>query len=299
MPTKTFFHKSSNLLKVFHNASISTLTHALQLHYVMSNIIQTCVVCVGERRFLSSYAKHNKTKDTLLLFTNKCFQPIQYNMVFLQLKTLFFLLLAIATFGHPFQGATYHPHPCHSLQTDKAALVQFKKTIISDPHSSLANWDEAVHVCNFTGVECDESQQRITRLILHDNGLVGLLSPVLSNLTRLHVLEIVHNRLYGIIPPEYSSLVRLHRIILEGNDLHGSIPESFSKLSKLNILVIKENNITGSLPPSLFSNCTLLDIVDFSGNSLSGEIPQEIEIAKAYGVLVYTIINSQESFLPL
>lgn len=60
MPTKTFFHKSSNLLKVFHNASISTLTHALQLHYVMSNIIQTCVVCVGKRRFLSSYAKQNK-----------------------------------------------------------------------------------------------------------------------------------------------------------------------------------------------------------------------------------------------
>ncbi|XP_027343467.1 putative leucine-rich repeat receptor-like serine/threonine-protein kinase At2g24130 [Abrus precatorius] len=194
-------------------------------------------------------------------------------MVFLEM--FFFLLLA--TFGYSISlPRHHHPHPSHSLLTDKAALLEFKKTIISDPHSSLANWDEAVHVCNFTGVECDKFHHRVIGLILYDKGLVGLLSPVLSNLTGLHTLEIVHSLLFGIIPPEFSSLRRIHSIILEGNNLHGPIPQSFSQLSKLYILVIKENNITGSLPPSLFSNCTQLDVVDFSSNSLSGQIPQEI-----------------------
>ncbi|XP_061373133.1 putative leucine-rich repeat receptor-like serine/threonine-protein kinase At2g24130 [Gastrolobium bilobum] len=192
-------------------------------------------------------------------------------MVFL--RTLFFVLLA--TFGHSLPRRHHH-HLSHSLTTDKAALLEFKKTIISDPHSSLANWAEAAHVCNFTGVECDKFHHRVIRLILKDTDLVGLLSPVLSNLTGLHHLEIVHNHLYGIIPPEFSYLRRLHRIILDGNNLHGSIPESFSHLSKLILLLIKENNITGSLPSSIFSNCTLLEVVDFSTNFLTGQIPEEI-----------------------
>ena len=163
----------------------------------------------------------------------------QCNMVFL--PTLFFFLLA--TFGH----SLHHHPPSHSLLTDKAAPLEFKRTIISDPHSTLANWDEAVHVCNFTGVECDKFHHRVTRLILHDTDLVGLLSPVLSNLTGLHTLEIVHNHLFGVVPPEFSSLKRLHYLILQGNNLHGSIPESLSQLSKLRLLLIMENNITGSL----------------------------------------------------
>ncbi|KAJ1428472.1 Serine/threonine-protein kinase, active site [Sesbania bispinosa] len=208
-------------------------------------------------------------------------------MVYLQ--TLFFLLLS--TFGHSLPRRQYHHSPSHSLQTDKAALLEFKKTITSDPHSSLANWDEAVHVCNFTGVECDKFHHRVTHLILHDNALVGLLSPVLSNLTGLHVLEIVHNLLHGIIAPEFSSLRHVHRIILEGNNLHGSIPESFSQLSKLNLLIIKDNNITGSLPPTLFSNCTLLEIVDFSGNSLTGQIPEEL--GNCPGLWSISLYNNQ------
>ncbi|KAG4972691.1 hypothetical protein JHK85_039112 [Glycine max] len=201
-------------------------------------------------------------------------------MVFLQ-TLLFFLLLVVTTFGQSITPRRHHPHPSHSLLTDKAALLEFRKTIISDPHSSLANWDEAVHVCNFTGVVCDKFHNRVTRLILYDKGLVGLLSPVLSNLTGLHYLEIVRSHLFGIIPPEFSNLRRLHSITLEGNNLHGSIPESFSMLSKLYFFIIKENNISGSLPPSLFSNCTLLDVVDFSSNSLTGQIPEEIGNCKS------------------
>ncbi|KAK4267669.1 hypothetical protein QN277_024421 [Acacia crassicarpa] len=183
-----------------------------------------------------------------------------------------------------------HHHFSHSLLTDKAALLEFKKTIILDPHSTLSNWDESVHACNFTGVKCDKSQHRVTELILTETRLVGLLSPFLSNLTGLHILDIVDNHLFGIIPPELSSLRRLHRLHLEGNNLHGSIPDSFSQFSKLNVLLIKDNNITGSLSPSLFSNCSL-QIMDLSSNFLSGKIPEEI--GNCLGLRSLSLYNNQ------
>ncbi|XP_028789734.1 putative leucine-rich repeat receptor-like serine/threonine-protein kinase At2g24130 [Neltuma alba] len=193
-------------------------------------------------------------------------------MVFIGALFIFLLQYPASTCSltHP-----RHHHFSHSLLTDKAALLEFKKTIIFDPHSTLSNWDEAVHVCNFTGVKCDKFQHRVTELILTETHLVGLLSPFLSNLTGLHILDIVDNYLFGIIPPELSSLRRLHRLHLEGNNLHGSIPDSFSQLSKLNVLHIKDSNMSGSLSPSLFSNCTL-EIVDLSSNFLNGKIPEEI-----------------------
>lgn len=211
-----------------------------------------------------------------------------YNMVFLEV--LFFLVLQypVSTFS---LSLPRHHHLSHSLLTDKAALLQFKTTIISDPHSTLGNWDESVHVCNFTGVACDEFQHRVTRLTLYDAYLEGQLSAFLSNLTGLHILEIVDCHLFGTIPPEFSSLRRLHTLHLEGNGLHGSIPESFSQFSKLRVLLIKENNITGSLSPSLFSNCTLLDNVDLSSNFLTGKIPEEI--GNCPGLWSLSLYNNQ------
>ncbi|XP_054785099.1 putative leucine-rich repeat receptor-like serine/threonine-protein kinase At2g24130 isoform X2 [Prosopis cineraria] len=210
------------------------------------------------------------------------------NMVFIGALLFIFLL------QHPVSifSLTYprDHHPSHSLLTDKDALLEFKKTIIFDPHSTLSNWDEAVHVCNFTGIKCDKFQHRVTELILAETHLVGLLSPFLSNLTGLHTLDIVDNQLFGNIPPELCSLSRLHRLHLEGNNLHGCIPDSFSQLSRLNVLHIKDNNITGSLSPSLFSNCTL-EIVDLSSNFLSGKIPEEI--GNCPGLLSLNLYNNQ------
>lgn len=195
-------------------------------------------------------------------------------MVFIGALFILLDLLHFPTSTFSFIHPSHH-HFSHTLLTDKAALLEFKRTIIFDPNSTLSNWDEAVHVCNFTGVKCDKFQHRVTELILTGTHLVGLLSPSLSNLTGLHILDIVDNKLFGIIPPEFSSLRRLHRLHLEGNHLHGPIPDSFSQLSKLNVLHIKDSNITGSLSPSIFSNCTL-EILDLSSNSLNGKIPEEI-----------------------
>ncbi|KAK2986515.1 hypothetical protein RJ640_021390 [Escallonia rubra] len=178
--------------------------------------------------------------------------------------------------GQDISGYHRHHHPLHySLQTDRAALLVFKRAISSDPIPTLANWNESTDVCNFTGVRCNKFRHRVVKLSLaHELG--GLLSPFLANLTSLRVLELPYNHLYGIIPPEFSSLRHLHRLQLEGNNLHGQIPDCFYFLSDLSQLTLMGNNFTGTIPPSLFSNCTSLLNVDLSQNSLIGSIPPEI-----------------------
>ncbi|XP_062157014.1 putative leucine-rich repeat receptor-like serine/threonine-protein kinase At2g24130 isoform X2 [Alnus glutinosa] len=205
-------------------------------------------------------------------------------MIFI--KSLFLLLLLqylALTSGETNSG--HHNPPHHSLISDKAALLAFKKTITLDPNSTLANWEEAVDVCNFTGVKCNKHHHRVQQLWLEHKELVGLLSPCISNLTGLRKLVLVGNHLFGNIPPEFSSLRRLRYLRLEENKLHGSIPDSFSLLSKLTQLYIQRNNISGTLPPSLFSNCTLLDNIDFSENMLTGKIPDEIGNCPALSIV--------------
>ncbi|KAH7564954.1 hypothetical protein JRO89_XS09G0090100 [Xanthoceras sorbifolium] len=169
----------------------------------------------------------------------------------------------------------HHHHP-HSLLADKAALLAFRNTITSDPNATLANWKEAVDVCNFTGVRCNKQHHRVVELNLTNCQLLGHLSPVLSNLTGLRFLVLSNNQLYGTIPAEFSNLQYLHFLQLDGNNLQGGIPESFALFSKLTLLFLFGNILTGTLPPSFFSNCTSLANIDISNNFFTGKIPREI-----------------------
>ncbi|XAR50451.1 Non-specific serine/threonine protein kinase [Bertholletia excelsa] len=180
-------------------------------------------------------------------------------------KTMFVFLLLLQ-FLVVISG--YHQPRLHSLETDKAALLAFKRSTTSDPKFTLANWNEANHVCNFTGVRCDKLKPH--------HRLSGILSPFISNLTHLRSLELDNNNLYSTIPLEFSSLVHLRRLRLDGNNLYGQIPDSFSHLRNLILINLQDNNLTGAVPTSFFSNCTFLKNVDLSMNLLSGEIPVDI-----------------------
>ncbi|GFZ07920.1 leucine-rich receptor-like protein kinase family protein [Actinidia rufa] len=198
-------------------------------------------------------------------------------MVFKRTMFLYLLQYLVIISGRSLTAHQQHHHRSHdSLETDRAALLAFKRTITSDPNSSLANWNRTTHVCKFSGVRCNKQHHRVTQIVIHDAGLVGLLSPVISNLTRLRVLDLVNNRLFGTIPWELSSLRHLRRVWLEGNHLQGQIPDSFSLLASLLVVNLRANELTGIIPASLFSNCTFLRNVDLSANFLEGKIPPEI-----------------------
>ncbi|XP_057474291.1 putative leucine-rich repeat receptor-like serine/threonine-protein kinase At2g24130 [Actinidia eriantha] len=198
-------------------------------------------------------------------------------MVFKRTMFLYLLQYLVIICGRSLTARQHHHHRSHhSLETDRAALLAFKMTISSDPNSSLANWNRTTHVCNFTGVRCNKQHHRVTQISINDAGLVGLLSPIISNLTRLRVLKLGNNHLFGTIPQELSSLRHLRHVWLERNHLQGHIPDSFSLLVHLGVLNLRANELTGIIPVSLFSNCTFLQNVDLSANFLEGKIPPEI-----------------------
>ncbi|KZV45412.1 hypothetical protein F511_34412 [Dorcoceras hygrometricum] len=167
-------------------------------------------------------------------------------------------------------------HQHHSPDTDKAALLKFKKDL-SNTHSELSNWDDGTDVCNFTHVVCSmKGRRRVIVLNMTNLGLVGKLSPVLSNLTQLKYLYLDDNNFFGSIPWELSYLRELKDLKLSENNLHGEIPTSFSLLSHLRLISLFNNNLNGTIPPEFFGNCTGLQNVDLSQNGLTGHIPSEI-----------------------
>ncbi|KAI8529360.1 hypothetical protein RHMOL_Rhmol12G0219400 [Rhododendron molle] len=211
-------------------------------------------------------------------------------MVFRRTILVFLLQCLVIIPKHALSVNQHHHLLHHSLQTDRAALLEFKTTITSDPYSILSNWNDSTHVCNFTRVRCNKEHRRVWQLNLDDSGIVGTLSPSISNLTHLRVLELVNNQLSGEIPWEFSSLRHLRHLLLEGNNLHGQIPDTFSHLVKLTVVDLRLNSLTGKIPPSFFSNCTLLKNLDLSFNLLEGNIP---EIGSCRGLWNLNLYNNQ------
>ncbi|KAM7254288.1 hypothetical protein ACFE04_031970 [Oxalis oulophora] len=193
-------------------------------------------------------------------------------MIFVR-EILLLLLIPFVTSRRADELSRIHQH---SLLRDKDALLKFKNSVISDPNSTMASWNESVHVCNFQGVTCDKYGHRVARLELPNSNLSGPLSPFISNLTGLRVLNLSENFLFGKIPPEFSYLRHLRHLKLHDNNLHGSIPVSLSLLTNLTLIALNINKLNGTLPPAFFSNCSLLRNVDISYNFLTGTIPEEI-----------------------
>ncbi|OMO73991.1 hypothetical protein COLO4_26763 [Corchorus olitorius] len=206
---------------------------------------------------------------------------------------LFFILLLqhlVSSSANADSASFYPHHHRHSLQKDKTALLEFKRSIF-DPNSTLSNWEEAVFVCNFTGITCDKHHNHVIQINLTGSKLVGKISPFISNLTHLRYLILDDNHFIGTIPPELSSLQHLQTLSLMKNNLTGPIPDTFSLLTNLTFFSVRENSLTGSLPPTFFSNCTKLGNVDLSYNFFAGQIPAEI--GNCQGLWTLNLYNNQ------
>ncbi|PIA31835.1 hypothetical protein AQUCO_04800021v1 [Aquilegia coerulea] len=215
------------------------------------------------------------------------------------LKKIMCLVLLIH-YAAAFSIGSHHllHHQQNSLLTDKTALLAFKKTITPDRQSALENWNEMFDVCNFTGVVCSPRRHRVFKLLLNNTNIEGLLSPFIANLTGLRKLDLSQNKLFGLIPTEFAQLRFLWFLKLDGNLLHGKIPESLSFLWRLRYVHLGDNNLAGIIPASIFSNCTSLRYVDFSINSLNGEIPSEVgNPPELWGLNLY--VNHLRGKIPL
>ncbi|XP_043694517.1 probable LRR receptor-like serine/threonine-protein kinase At3g47570 [Telopea speciosissima] len=159
-------------------------------------------------------------------------------------------------------------------ETDRLALLDFKKQIDLDPYGALSSWNDYIHFCKWVGITCGyRHRQRVISLDLQGNGLGGNISPSIGNLTFLHFLNIGNNSFRGKIPQEISNLIRLQSISFENNTIGGELPTSLANCTRLREIHFSYNNLVGKIPVELFRSLSKLEIISIHHNGLTGEIP--------------------------
>ncbi|XWS35084.1 hypothetical protein CRYUN_Cryun21dG0095700 [Craigia yunnanensis] len=156
-------------------------------------------------------------------------------------------------------------------RTDKEALLSFKHQV-DDPQNALSGWTQNSSHCNWFGISCRSNGSRVESLQLGRLGLVGTLTPSLSNLTFLHTLNLSHNFFHGQFQLEFSRFSLLQHIDLRNNSINGTVPGILSDCPNLETLRLSGNKFSGSLPPEL-GNLRRLRILDISVNNLTGSLP--------------------------
>ncbi|KAM3283124.1 receptor-like protein EIX2 [Capsicum chacoense] len=156
-------------------------------------------------------------------------------------------------------------------------------------------------------------------LRLSGNNLSGEMPSSLRNCTRMISIDLSNNQLSGLIPSWLGETMRSLLILsVRNNRFSGPIPLKVCSLSGLHILDLSENNLSGSIP-SWVGNLEgfkaeltsaeasqyqgklkleakgrilyydtilyLVNSIDLSSNSLSGEIPVEITSLSKLGTL--------------
>eukprot|EP01018_Ginkgo_biloba_P009089 Gb_08205 [translate_table: standard] len=186
-------------------------------------------------------------------------------IILLVLKFAFIVHLSSLSLAQP-------PPTINSSYEDEQALLSFKNSI---RFNALQDWNPRLTFCNWTGVICDLSRERVIELRLSVLGLHGFLSPRLGNLSSLERLSLANNTLGGHIPPQLGRLSRLRELWLENNQLEGTMPTSLCNCQNLVILSLWNNHLTGLIPPQL-GQLTKLRILYMDGNKLTGAIPSSL-----------------------
>ncbi|KAL6987987.1 hypothetical protein U1Q18_013734 [Sarracenia purpurea var. burkii] len=159
---------------------------------------------------------------------------------------------------------------------DVLGLIVFKAGL-GDPEAKLVSWNEDDEIpCNWVGIKCDLTTNRVLELVLNGFSLSGNISRSLLRLQFLRVLSLSKNNFTGTISPILAQFQSLQVIDLSENNLSGSIPdELFRQCGSLKAISLARNHLSGQVPETL-SSCSVLEGVNFSSNQLSGPLPSWI-----------------------
>ncbi|KAJ0755018.1 putative protein kinase RLK-Pelle-LRR-XIIIa family [Helianthus annuus] len=181
-------------------------------------------------------------------------------------------LIFISVFSAVFVSTTLFSTCSFALTEDGLTLLEFKESL-NDSRNVLSDWvnnDETP--CQWTGITCYQSDQRVLAINLPYMDIGGFISPSIGKLSRLQRLALHQNRLHGIIPNEIGQCVELRAVYLRANYLQGGIPPNIGNLSLLSILDLSSNTLKGAIPSSL-GHLIRLQYLNLSTNFFSGEIP--------------------------
>ncbi|XLR54884.1 hypothetical protein S83_005556 [Arachis hypogaea] len=182
---------------------------------------------------------------------------------------LFFLSHFLVLFGQVISTDTV-------FNDDVLGLIVFKAAL-QDPNGKLTSWNEDDNnPCNWVGVKCDPSTNRVNALVLDGFSLSGHIDRGLLRLQNLQILSLARNNFTGSINPDLTSLGNLQVLDFSENNLYGPIPNGFfQQCWSLRSVSFANNNLSGKVPESL-SSCTSLETLNFSSNQLHGELPSGI-----------------------
>lgn len=211
----------------------------------------------------------------------------------LKLSTLVLLAMLLLFYG----AGDAHCSVVHDNNTDRRSLLNFKKAITEDPTGTLLSWNDSIHYCMWSGVNCSTRHPgRVTALNLSGLSLGGQITPSLGNLTFLRNLILFSNRLSGQLPP-LDRLVKLEMLYMKANLLEGYIPDALTNCSRLWMLDLSDNNLVGSIPPNI-GFLLNLQHMDFSRNLLTGNIPSTISNTTSLLQVIALVDNRLEGSIP-
>ncbi len=157
---------------------------------------------------------------------------------------------------------------------DRAVLVKFFDSTDGQNWQRNYGWLSDQPMGEWYGVFTD-TEGRVTKLYLGENGLSGQLPLELGDLSNLYWLILAENQLSGPLPSELGGLYNLEGLFLGQNLLSGPVPSELGNLSKLRSLHLGGNQLGGHIPSDLGGLPRLSDL-GLGDNQLSGEIPPEL-----------------------
>lgn len=154
-------------------------------------------------------------------------------------------------------------------ENDSLALVSLYNSTGGDNWINNLNWlSGPINTWHGITVVSD----KVTRINLKNNNLVGNIPAALGSLGSLEILDLDTNILSGTIPVEIGNLSNLRYLYLNGNKLTGSIPTTLGNLTNLLLLYLNNNELSGSIPEEL-QQLVKLKWLNLKENNLSGSIP--------------------------
>ena len=151
------------------------------------------------------------------------------------LKPLLLVLLAVL----PLSVAD----PASAQATDKAALVALYTATDGTNWTNSTNWNSEEPLSSWHGVTTN-SDGRVTRLVLNNNGLNGALPSALGDLSELEQLNLEDNDLSGALPSALANLTNLTSLRLtRSRALTGPLPDGLRELADLTTVQIRDTEL--------------------------------------------------------
>ena len=155
------------------------------------------------------------------------------------------------------------------LERDSLALVSLYNSSNGPGWTNNTNWLSGP-VSTWQGITV--LNDRVNRIHLSENNLVGTLPVEIGNLDSLEELNLSKNAITDTLPHSIGNLSKLYRLDLSWNEISGGLPASLYQMNTLVYLNLNHNQISDSLSTRI-QQLPLLKELKISDNALYGEIP--------------------------